>query len=91
MRIWRNPEEELDGAMDWYEWNRWLLRQKNLEHEFDMAIELIEDYVPERIVFFVGIWLIGIAGLTAAWLIVGGDPGSVSTVMSFVLTFIVGE
>jgi hypothetical protein len=91
MRIWRNPEEELDGAMDGYEWNRWLLRQKNLEYEFDMAIELIEDYVPERIVFFVGIWLIGIAGLTAAWLIGGGDPGNVSTVMSFVLTFIAGE
>ena len=91
MRIWRNPEEELDGAMDRYEWNRWLLRQKNLEYEFDMAIELIEDYVPERIVFFVGIWLIGIAGLAAAWLIVGGDPGNVSTVMSFVLTFIAGE
>lgn len=91
MRIWRNPEEELDGAMDLYEWNRWLLRQKNLKYEFDMAIELIEDYVPERIVFFVGILLIVIAGFTAGWLIVGGDAGNVSTVMSYVLTFIAGE
>jgi hypothetical protein len=91
MRIWRDPEEQLDGALDRYEWNRWLLQQKYLEIEFDMAIELIEDYVPDRIVFFVGIWLIGIAGLTAAWLIRGGEPGNVSTVMSFVLTFIAGE
>lgn len=56
-----------------------------------MAVELIEDYMPNRIVFFAGMWLIGIAGLTAAWLIEGGEPGLVSTVMSFVLTFIAGE
>ncbi|KAJ5047481.1 uncharacterized protein L3040_003305 [Drepanopeziza brunnea f. sp. 'multigermtubi'] len=88
MRIWQNPREELDGAIDIYEWNRWLLRQKALAEGLDMAIELIEDYVPDRIVLFAGMWLIGIAGLTAGWLIKGGDPGLVATVMSFVLTFI---
>lgn len=91
MRIWRNPRDELDGAMDRYEWNRWLLEQKELVDELDMAVELIEDYVPERIVLFAGIWLFGIAGLTAAWLVKGGEPGLVATVMSFVLTFIAGE
>ncbi|CAL3972858.1 unnamed protein product [Diplocarpon coronariae] len=88
MRIWHNPKEELDGAMDRYEWNRWLLQQKALADELDMAVELIEDYVPDRIVLFLGMWLIVIAVLTAAWLIEGGEPGLVSTVMGFVLTFI---
>lgn len=91
MRIWHNPKEELDGAMDRYEWNRWLLQQKALSPDLDMAIELVEDYVPDRIVLFASIWLIGIAGLTAAWLIKGGEAGLVATVMSFVLNFTVGE
>lgn len=56
-----------------------------------MAIELIEDYARERIAFFVGLGLVGIAALTSAWLIKGGDPGNVTTVMSFVLGFIAGE
>ena len=89
MKFWWNPDELLlKDSVDWIEWIR---EAKNLHREFDMAIELIEDYIPERIVFFIGLGLIAIVALTAAWLIKGGDPGNVSTVMSFVLTFVAGK
>jgi hypothetical protein len=53
MKYWRNPDELLDeGSVKWIEW---IKGAKKLHDEFDMAIELIEDYIPERIVFFVGL------------------------------------
>lgn len=72
-------------------WIDWIKGEKRQHRDFDLAIELIEDYIPERIVFFVGVGLIGVIGFTSAWLIVGGDPSYVSTVMSFALTFIAGQ
>lgn len=73
MKYWRDPDELLDeGSVKWIEW---IKGAKKLHDEFDMAIELIEDYIPERIVFFVGLGLIGILALTSAWLIKGGRSG----------------
>jgi hypothetical protein len=89
MKIWRNPNEQLSKHS--IEWIIWIQGAKALHPEFDMAIELIEDYIPERIVLFVGFGLIGIVALTSAWLVKGGDPGNVSTVMSFVLGFVAGK
>lgn len=89
MKVWRNPNEQLPRHSD--EWVQWILGAKRLYEDFDSAIELVEDYVPERIVLFVGFGLLGIVALTAAWLVKGGDPTNVSTVMSFVLGFVAGE
>lgn len=86
MKIWWNPNKMLNKNS--IKWIRWIEGEKNQHGDFDMAIELIEDYIPERIVLFIGIGLLSIVGITSAWLIKGGDPGYVSTVMSFVLTFI---
>lgn len=89
MKIWKNPNEQLGKHS--VEWLSWVLEAKELHPEFDMAIELIEDYIPERIVLFAGLGLLGIVALTSAWLVKGGNPGNVATVMSFVLGFVAGE
>jgi hypothetical protein len=89
MRIWKSPDEHLDQQSD--EWVKWIRGAKGLRIDLDMALELTEDYIPHRITFFVGLGLLAIAVLSAAWLVKGGDPGYVATVMSFVLVFLAGK
>jgi hypothetical protein len=89
MKIWWKPHDTL--SKNSVKWINWIRREKTQHGNFDMAIELIEDYIPERIVLFIGFGLLGIVGLTSAWLIKGGDPSYIATVMSFVLTFIAGK
>ena len=83
MKIWRNPGEHLPPHS--IEWVGWLQQEKKREPKFDLVIEIVENYVPERIVLFVGFGLLGIVVLAAACLVVGGNPGNVTTVMGFVL------
>jgi hypothetical protein len=89
MKTWKNPDEYLQRQSD--EWINWVRKAKVLYKDLDMALELKEDYIPHRITFIVGLGLLAIVVLTAAWLIEGGDPGYVTTVMSFVLAFVAGK
>lgn len=61
------------------------MKQPLDEQNLMLAIELQEVYDPLRITIAVGVLLSVIVGLSVAWLIEGGDPGNVSTVMSYVL------
>lgn len=72
-------------------WVIWLTNQKVKEEWLDLAIELKEDYDVTRIMAVAGFVLMSILLLSAIWLIKGGDAAYVSTVMSFVLTFVVGR
>jgi hypothetical protein len=83
MKIWGNPGDHLPSQS--IEWVDWLHQEKKREPKFDLVIEIVENYVPERIVLFVGFGLLGIVVLAAAWLVEGGNPGNVTTVMGFVL------
>jgi hypothetical protein len=89
MKIWKSPDEYL--GLQSNEWINWVRKAKALREGFDMALELKEDYIPHRITLIVGLGLLAILVLTATWLIRGGDPGNVSTVMSFVLAFVAGK
>jgi len=89
MKTWNSPDEYLERQSD--RWINWVRNAKDLHLDLDMALELKEDYIPHRIAFVVGLGLLAIAALSAAWLIRGGDPGYVSTVMSFVLSFVAGK
>lgn len=64
---------------------------KVAKHNRNLAIELIEEYDPIRVMGVVGLMLLMILLLTAVWLIEGGDASYVSGVMSYVLTFIGGR
>lgn len=57
----------------------------------DLAIELIEDYDPIRVMGSVGVALTVFLALTITWLCKGGDPGYVCGVMGFVLTVTAGK
>lgn len=62
-----------------------------LEKKVDLAIELVEAYDPNRVLGGIAAALTVYLALTITWLAMGGDPGYVAGVMSFVLSILAGE
>jgi hypothetical protein len=76
---------------DWVMW-LWVMRYDFVRSKgVDLAIELIEDYDPNRVIGAIAVALGIFFALTIAWLIKGGDPGYVAGVMSFVLSILAGK
>lgn len=88
MAAFKKPDRYLSPQNT--KWVIWLTNQKFKEEWLDLAIELKKDYDMMRIMAMAGFILMSVLLLSAIWLIEGGDAAYVSTVMSFVLTFVVG-
>lgn len=93
MAAYNDPEESLikEFPNDWVVWLRRIRLKKVENDKVDLAIELLEDYDPMRVMVTIAISLSMFLTLTIVWLAKGGDPAYVAGVMSFVLTIIAGE
>ncbi|KAI4764072.1 hypothetical protein E4T52_01076 [Aureobasidium sp. EXF-3400] len=99
MRIYNDPYGSLMNPRDYPEgselkydsWVSWFWRKRRafvLEKSVDLAIELVEAYDPNRVLGGIAIALTIYFTLTITWLALGGDPGYVAGVMSFVLSIL---
>jgi hypothetical protein len=102
MRIYNDPYGSLMNPRDYPEgsdltynsWVSWFWRKRRafvLEKSVDLAIELVEAYDPNRVLGGIAIALTIYFTLTITWLALGGDPGYVAGVMSFVLSILAGK
>lgn len=102
MRIYSSPDLSLidplshpeDTSLKYNSWVSWFWRKRRalvLEKKVDLAIELVEAYDPNRVLGGIAAVLTVYFALTITWLAMGGDPGYVAGVMSFVLSILAGE
>ena len=102
MRIYSSPDLSLidplshpeDTSLKYNSWVSWFWRKRRalvLEKKVDLAIELVEAYDPNRVLGGIAAALTVYFVLTITWLAMGGDPGYVAGVMSFVLSILAGE
>lgn len=102
MRIYNNPRRSLidpsdhpeDPGLKYDSWVSWFWRKRRafvLDKKVDLAIELVEAYDPNRVLGGIAIALTIYFALTITWLALGGDPGYVAGVMSFVLSILAGK
>jgi hypothetical protein len=102
MRIYNDPNRSLidpkdhpeDSELKFDSWVSWFWRKRRafvLDKKVDLAIELVEAYDPNRVLGGIAIALTIYFALTITWLALGGDPGYVAGVMSFVLSILAGE
>lgn len=102
MRIYNDPYGSLMNPRDYPEdselrydsWVSWFWRKRRafvLKKKVDLAIELVEAYDPNRVLGGIAIALTIYFTLTITWLALGGDPGYVAGVMSFVLSILAGK
>ena len=102
MRIYNDPYRSLINPSDHPEdpkllydsWTSWFWRKRRafvLDKKVDLAIELVEAYDPNRVLGGIALALTIYLTLTITWLSLGGDPGYVAGVMSFVLSILAGK
>ncbi|THZ24623.1 hypothetical protein D6C89_04839 [Aureobasidium pullulans] len=84
----KHPNDPTITSSDWILWF-WAKRRHLVDaKKVNLAIELVEDYDPTRVMGAIAIALFIYFTLTIVWLAKGGDPGYVAGVMSFVLSIL---
>lgn len=68
-----------------YEWVRWVEKLKSDPDE-RFGLEFVESWDGQRIILLGTVVLLVIVGLSAIWVIKGGDLQTVFTVMGFILS-----
>lgn len=91
MRVFLEPDEDLES--DSVKWTTWFYMSKlhASRDGKDLALELIEDYDGRRVFGMAVVVLMTLLLLSVIWIVEGGDASYVSTVMSYVLTFLAGK